>query len=48
MIAGYQAALARDVDIVVKIDGDGQMDTMLPGYVTTRSTIPNVVNVRER
>ena len=26
MIAGYQAALAQDVDIVVKIDGDGQMD----------------------
>jgi glycosyltransferase involved in cell wall biosynthesis len=26
MITGYQAALARDIDIVVKIDGDGQMD----------------------
>ena len=26
MIAGYKAALARGMDIVVKIDGDGQMD----------------------
>ena len=34
MIAGYQAALARNMDIVVKIDGDGQMDpAILPDFV---------------
>jgi dolichol-phosphate mannosyltransferase len=29
MIAGYQAALARNMDIIVKMDGDGQMDTAI-------------------
>ncbi|HLG85815.1 MAG TPA: glycosyltransferase family 2 protein [Alphaproteobacteria bacterium] len=29
VIAGYRAALARSMDIVVKIDGDGQMDPAL-------------------
>jgi glycosyltransferase involved in cell wall biosynthesis len=34
MITGYQAALAQHVDIVVKIDGDGQMDpAILPDFV---------------
>jgi dolichol-phosphate mannosyltransferase len=34
MIAGYQAALGRGMDIVVKIDGDGQMDpAILPDFV---------------
>ena len=34
MIAGYQAALARGMDIVAKIDGDGQMDpAILPDFV---------------
>lgn len=29
MVSGYQEALKTDVDIVVKIDGDGQMDPLL-------------------
>ena len=29
VIAGYRAALARNMDVVVKIDGDGQMDPVL-------------------
>jgi dolichol-phosphate mannosyltransferase len=34
MIAGYQTALAQGMDIVVKIDGDGQMDpALLPDFV---------------
>jgi glycosyltransferase involved in cell wall biosynthesis len=34
VIAGYRAALARSMDIVVKIDGDGQMDpALLPDLV---------------
>ena len=34
VIAGYRAALARNIDIVVKIDGDGQMDpALLPDLV---------------
>ena len=34
MITGYQAALERRLDIVVKIDGDGQMDpALLPDFV---------------
>lgn len=34
VIAGYRAALARNMDIVVKIDGDGQMDpALLPGLI---------------
>ncbi|NUN16501.1 MAG: glycosyltransferase family 2 protein [Myxococcales bacterium] len=31
MITGYRAALAADIDIVVKVDGDGQMDPALIG-----------------
>lgn len=30
MVTGYRAALAEDIDIVVKVDGDGQMD---PGLI---------------
>lgn len=34
VIAGYRAALARNMEIVVKIDGDGQMDpTLLPSLI---------------
>lgn len=34
LVTGYRAALAEDVDIVVKIDGDGQMDpAFLPSIV---------------
>ncbi len=34
VIAGYREALARGIDIVVKIDGDGQMDpALLPDFV---------------
>ena len=34
VIAGYRAALARCMDVVVKIDGDGQMDpALLPDLV---------------
>ena len=31
MITGYQAALQTDADIIVKLDGDGQMDPSLIG-----------------
>jgi glycosyltransferase involved in cell wall biosynthesis len=31
MITGYQAALQTDADIIVKLDGDGQMDPALIG-----------------
>ena len=34
MVTGYRAALADDMEIVVKIDGDGQMDpALLPAFV---------------
>lgn len=34
VMAGYQAAIADDMDIFVKIDGDGQMDaSLLPAFV---------------
>nr|WP_313658713.1 glycosyltransferase family 2 protein [Achromobacter ruhlandii] len=34
VITGYRAAIEEDQDIVVKIDGDGQMDpTLLPDFV---------------
>ena len=29
VITGYRAALERDIDVVVKVDGDGQMDPVL-------------------
>jgi glycosyltransferase involved in cell wall biosynthesis len=32
-IAGYEAALAEDYDIIVKVDGDGQMDPGLIPYL---------------
>lgn len=36
MVSGYRAALAANADIVVKIDGDGQMDpVMLPMLVSS-------------
>ncbi|WP_208543172.1 glycosyltransferase family 2 protein [Marilutibacter alkalisoli] len=35
VISGYQEALARGADIIVKIDGDGQMDpAQLPALIT--------------
>jgi dolichol-phosphate mannosyltransferase len=35
MITGYRAALEDDIDIVVKIDGDGQMDpALIPRFVS--------------
>lgn len=34
VMAGYQAAIAAGFDIIVKIDGDGQMDPrLLPGFI---------------
>ncbi|MFV3406716.1 glycosyltransferase family 2 protein [Pseudomonas sp. NY15463] len=34
VMAGYQAAIADEMDILVKIDGDGQMDpSLLPDFV---------------
>jgi len=32
MVTGYQECLRRDVDVIVKMDGDGQMD---PAYLST-------------
>ncbi len=34
MVTGYRAALEADVDIVVKVDGDGQMDPALIPHFT--------------
>lgn len=35
MITGYRAALAEDMDIVVKLDGDGQLDpALIPRFVS--------------
>lgn len=35
VMTGYQAAIDEDIDIIVKIDGDGQMDpALLPDFVT--------------
>ena len=34
MISGYSAALRDDMDIVVKVDGDGQMDpSLMPLFI---------------
>src|SRR5262249_22643411 len=34
VMAGYKAAIAGGVDIIVKIDGDGQMDpSLLPQFI---------------
>lgn len=35
VMVGYQAAIAEEMDIIVKIDGDGQMDPrLIPDFVT--------------
>ncbi len=35
VMAGYQAAITAGADIIVKIDGDGQMDpTLIPAFIT--------------
>ncbi|MCK5942632.1 MAG: glycosyltransferase family 2 protein [Planctomycetes bacterium] len=34
VMAGYRAAIADDVDVIVKVDGDGQMDPeLIPAFV---------------
>jgi dolichol-phosphate mannosyltransferase len=35
VMAGYAAAMAKDVDVIVKVDGDGQMDpSLIPAFIT--------------
>jgi len=33
-MAGYEAAIADEIDVIVKVDGDGQMDPPDPGGIS--------------
>ncbi len=36
MVTGYKAAIDQKTDIIIKVDGDGQMDpSMIPRLIAT-------------